>query len=246
MMRRNDRGRWWDCKVFSGETVVSQHKLLAMDILMPKRLVDGKKKNPQIKWGALKGDKVEVFSNKVLEGRHISICEDTNQLWDEMAEKVTRAAKETLGMTTGNKNGQKESWWWNEEVQLKVREKQQRFREFASCTEITERARLKTKYKEAKREAKKTVSEAKTKAYKEMYKRLETKEGEHAMFKIAKARERKRQDLGVVKFIKGEDGHVLVKENEIKDRWQTYFHDLFNKSDYLEQDGGNTTNTGTA
>ncbi|KAL8246035.1 hypothetical protein R6Q59_007251 [Mikania micrantha] len=68
------------------------------------------------------------FSNKVLEGRHISICEDTNQLWDEMAEKVTRAAKETLGMTTGYKKGQKESWWWNEEVQLKVREKQQRFR----------------------------------------------------------------------------------------------------------------------
>ncbi|KAD4177984.1 hypothetical protein E3N88_26575 [Mikania micrantha] len=245
MMRRNDCGRWWDCKVFPGETVVSQHKLLAMDIVIQKRLVD-KKKNPQIKWGASKGDNVEVFSNKVLKGRHISICEDTNQLWDEMAEKVTRVAKGTLGMTTSNKKGQKESWWWNEEVQLKVREKQQRFKEFASCTETTERARPKTRYKEAKREAKKTVSEAKTKAYIEMYKRLETKEGEHAMFKIAKAREKKRQDLGVVKFIKGEDGRVLVKENEIKDRWQTYFHDLFNKSNYQEEDGGNTTNMGTA
>ncbi|KAD5802317.1 hypothetical protein E3N88_13677 [Mikania micrantha] len=40
---------------------------------------------------------------------------DANRLWDEMAEKVTRAAKETLGMTTCNKSGQKESWWWNDE-----------------------------------------------------------------------------------------------------------------------------------
>ncbi|KAD7117953.1 hypothetical protein E3N88_05221 [Mikania micrantha] len=100
MMRRSDRGRWWDCKVFPGETVVSQHKLLAMEIFMRKRLVDKKKKKPQIKWGALKGEKIMLFSKKVLEGRHTSIYEDANRLWDEMAEKVTRAAKETLGMTT--------------------------------------------------------------------------------------------------------------------------------------------------
>ncbi|KAD3069016.1 hypothetical protein E3N88_36896 [Mikania micrantha] len=246
MMRRADRGRWWDCKVFPRETVVSQHKLLAMDIVMRKRLVDGKRKNPQIRWGALKGEKIALFSNKVFEERHTSTCEDANRMWEDMAEKVITAAKETLGMTTGNKSGQKESWWWNEEVQIKVREKQQRFREFVRCTESAERANLKTRYKDAKREAKKTVSEAKSKAYMEMYTRLETKEGEHAMFKIAKARERKRQDLGVVKFIKGEDGRVLVKETEIKDRWQTYFHGLFNKSNYQEIDRRNPTSIGTS
>ncbi|KAD6455119.1 hypothetical protein E3N88_09825 [Mikania micrantha] len=208
MMRRSDSCRWWDSKVFPGETVVSQHKLFAMDLIMRKRLVDLKKRNPQIKWGTLKGEKITLFRNNVLEGRHTSICEDANLLWDEMAEKVKRAAKETLGMTTGNKSGQRESWWWNDEVQIKVKEKLQRFREFARCTESAERARLKTRYNEAKREAKKTVSEAKSKAYIEMYKRLETGEGEHAMFKIAKAREQKTQDLGVVKFIKREDGCV--------------------------------------
>ncbi|KAD6118962.1 hypothetical protein E3N88_10233 [Mikania micrantha] len=64
----------------------------------------------------------------------------------------------------------------------------------------------------------KAVSEAKNKAYTEMYKRLETKEGEHGMFKNAKARERRRQDIGVLKFIKSEDGRVLVKENDIRKR----------------------------
>ncbi|XP_021971699.1 uncharacterized protein LOC110866860 [Helianthus annuus] len=42
-----------------------------------------------------------------------------------------------------------------------------------------------------------------------MYERLETKEGEHDIFKIAKVRERRRKDTEVVKFIKGEDGRVL-------------------------------------
>ncbi|KAI3801889.1 hypothetical protein L1987_30006 [Smallanthus sonchifolius] len=48
------------------------------------------------------------------------------------------------------------------------------------------------------------------------------------MFKIAKNRERRRQDLGVVKFIKEDDGRVLVKGRDIKLRWQNYFYTLFN------------------
>ncbi|XP_076920733.1 uncharacterized protein LOC143581940 [Bidens hawaiensis] len=61
-----------------------------------------------------------------------------------------------------------------------------------------------------------------------MYARLETKEGEHDMFKIAKAREHRRHDLGVVKYIKGEDERVLIKEQDIKQRWKNYFNSLFN------------------
>ncbi|XP_076949286.1 uncharacterized protein LOC143621881 [Bidens hawaiensis] len=74
-----------------------------------------------------------------------------------------------------------------------------------------------------------------------MYERLETKEGEHHMFKIAKARERKRQDLEAVKFIKGEDGRVLVKEQDIKLRWQTYFHGLFNNGRAYHGENENIT-----
>ncbi|XP_076940756.1 uncharacterized protein LOC143610062 [Bidens hawaiensis] len=73
-----------------------------------------------------------------------------------------------------------------------------------------------------------------------MYERLETKEGKHDMFKISKARERRRQDLGGVKFIKGEDGRVLVKEHDIRLRWQAYFHNLFNSSSAHQQQNDNT------
>jgi hypothetical protein len=80
------------------------------------------------------------------------------------------------------------------------------------------------------------VSEENTVAYDEMYRFLETNEGEHDMFKISKIRERRRRDLGVVKFIKSEDGRVLVKEKDIKARWQSYFHNLFNDGKILQED----------
>ena len=48
------------------------------------------------------------------------------------------------------------------------------------------------------------------------------------MFKLAKARARRSRDLDTVKFIKDDDGRVLVKSKDIKARWRNYFHKLFN------------------
>ncbi|XP_076954097.1 uncharacterized protein LOC143628369 [Bidens hawaiensis] len=120
-----------------------------------------------------------------------------------MATTITQVAKENLGVTSGRSSGHKESWWWSDEVQTKIRDKQESFRDLLKCTDEEERLRLREGYKKAKREAKKAATEAKNTTYKRMYESLETKEGEHAMFKIAKARERRRYDLGIVKLIKG-------------------------------------------
>ncbi|XP_076918696.1 uncharacterized protein LOC143579201 [Bidens hawaiensis] len=109
------------------------------------------------------------------------------------------------------------------------------------CIDEAKQVGLRDAYKKAKKEEKKVVLEAKSTSYKRMYERLETNEGEHHMFKIAKARERKRQDLEAVKFIKGEDGRVLVKEQDIKLKWQTYFHGLFNNGRAYHGENENTT-----
>ena len=36
---------------------------------------------------------------------------------------IRNVAKETLGMSTGKPKVYKESWWWNEEVQKKIKDK---------------------------------------------------------------------------------------------------------------------------
>ncbi|KAM1298066.1 hypothetical protein ACFX2F_024919 [Malus domestica] len=85
------------------------------------------------------------------------------------------------------------------------------------------------RYRRTKQEAKKAMREAKLAAYDDMYKRLDTKEGEFDIYKLAKAREKKTRDLNQVRCIKDEDGKVLATENAVKDRWRGYFHNLFNE-----------------
>jgi hypothetical protein len=72
------------------------------------------------------------------------------------------------------------------------------------------------------------VSEARGQAYTELYQKLDTKEGENDTYKMAKLRERKTRDFHQVKCIKNEADRLLVKDEEIKNRWRTYFDKLFN------------------
>ena len=83
------------------------------------------------------------------------------------------------------------------------------------------------RYKAAKKVAKKAVAVAKNLAFDRLY-RLETKEGEKEVFKLARVRERKTRDLGVVRYIKDENSEVLSEDAEIKERWQMYFSELLN------------------
>jgi hypothetical protein len=83
------------------------------------------------------------------------------------------------------------------------------------------------KYKEVRRNTKKTVSDASGQTYTELYWKLDTKEGENDVYKMAKLRERKTRDFHQVKCIKNEADRLLMKDEEIKNRWRAYFDKLF-------------------
>jgi len=113
-------------------------------------------------------------------------------------------------------------------VREKVKEKQKAYAALSSCTLEEEKGVREAMYKDAKKVAKKVVAMAKNKTYERLYQKLETKEGEKDVFKLARARERKSRDLECVRCIKGEDGRVLVEETEIRKRWQSYFFRILN------------------
>ncbi|XP_046841927.1 uncharacterized protein LOC124436045 [Xenia sp. Carnegie-2017] len=48
--------------------------------------------------------------------------------WNETYPNILEAAKETLGVSRGGKYIEKESWWWNEEVQEAVKNKKEAFK----------------------------------------------------------------------------------------------------------------------
>ena len=61
-------------------------------------------------------------------------------------------------------------------------------------------------YRTARTQAKREVAKARNKAYEELYEKLETKEGENELFKIAKQRNRQNKVVQQVRVIKNKTG----------------------------------------
>ncbi|GKA21639.1 hypothetical protein Tco_0701628 [Tanacetum coccineum] len=107
----------------------------------------------------------------------------------------------------------KESWWFGEEVQTKVVTKQSRFKELFACNDGNQE----------------DIDLAKERID------LDSKRRQMIpILKIAKARDRKRMDIGNVRYIKDECGRTIVREEDIKKRWGEYFSSLFNESPPIE------------
>ncbi|XP_055812049.1 uncharacterized protein LOC129881964 [Solanum dulcamara] len=154
---------------------------------------------------------------------------DVNNMWDMIVGYVRKATTEVLGVSRGISGGCQRDWWWNEEVQGKVKIKNVYYIEWLECLDEEEKNRLKDIYKKAKMEAKSAIISAKTTTFERMYVEFGEKSEEKRLYSLAKERKRKARDLDLVKCIKDEKGEVLVDEISIKQRWQTYFHRLLNK-----------------
>ncbi|XP_071719305.1 uncharacterized protein [Rutidosis leptorrhynchoides] len=236
LLRRGDLRTCGDCKALTDLTCSSQHRLLVMDLVLRRRANRSVRPvQPTILWKKLNREKAGTFKTLVVERVEAEVemvsHDDADQMWNCLASTIREASKEALGVAVGTSRGHRsdrESWWFSDEVQSKVALKQLRFRELITCREGTpaSRSRVEERYKEAKREAKKAVARAKDKAYKDLYKKLDSKVGANDIYRIAKARERRCRDLYNIKFIKNEAGQTLVKEDEIRKRWEGYFSAL--------------------
>ncbi|KAL5146330.1 Craniofacial development protein 2 [Glycine soja] len=225
LIRKSDRKYCLNCKVIPGESLTTQHRVLVMDV----RIRDRAKRRspmvaPRIKWWHLKREKQGIFQQKIWEGWCGQSQGSANDMWNKMSQEIIKVAKETLGESRGFGPRGKESWWWNESVQSKVRVKKECFKEWSRCRN----SETWDEYKIARNETKKAVSEARAQAFDGLYQALGTRDGERSIYRLAKDRERKTRDLDQVKCIKDEEGKVLVHEKDIKERWKAYFHNLFN------------------
>ena len=87
------------------------------------------------------------MASKIKSVGYPSKPDDANQIWVSMAETIRKVAKKTLGVSTGKPKLQKESWWWNEEVQRKIKDKNKRSKELMACTEEEDRIHKEESYK---------------------------------------------------------------------------------------------------
>ena len=66
-------------------------------------------------------------------------------------------------------------------------------------------------------------------AYDDLYARLETKEGEKELYRLARQRDTAGKDVQHVRVIKDENGNVMVNPEAVLKRWKKYFEKLMNE-----------------
>ena len=113
---------------------------------------------PKIKWWRLKepGDG-KRFKDEVRQKLGLTLPVN----WTITAEGIRTVAGKVLGMTTGTLKREKDTWWWNKDVQGSIKKKQQTYKKWHA--EGGEQARI--TYLEAKRVAKRAVANAKAEAF---------------------------------------------------------------------------------
>ena len=114
------------------------------------------------------GDKVEEAKWKGL-----GVNDDRQQMKGIMME----TAEDTCGMTKGPCR-HKETWWWNEDVAVAVREKKIMYGKWKK--ENTKEARM--EYKKSRQNAKRVISSAKEKKQKEWANDLNDSEHQNEIF----------------------------------------------------------------
>ena len=119
----------------------------------------------KIKWYMLKQQEKKYELSLRLAERMGRTKEEEETTWEEICNMINTSAKEILGETFGGKYVERESWWWNGDVQRAVKEKRDSFKKWQSSRTTEDLA----DYRENRTNAKKAVTTAKDAGYEELY-----------------------------------------------------------------------------
>ncbi|KAK3507776.1 hypothetical protein QTP70_000336, partial [Hemibagrus guttatus] len=230
LCRRGNLKEISDCKVVVGESVARQHRMVVCRMTLMVCKTKRSKIEKKTKWWKLKKEECcEEFRQKLRQalGGQVLLPDD----WETTAEVIRETGRKVLGVSSGRRKEDKETRWWNEEVQDSIQRK--RLAKKKWDMDRTEENRQ--EYKELQRRVKREVSKAKQKAYEELYTRLDTREGEKDLYRLARQRDRDGKDVQQVRVIKDRDGRVLTSEESVQRRWKEYFEELMNEENEREK-----------
>ncbi|KAK3551758.1 hypothetical protein QTP70_025125 [Hemibagrus guttatus] len=144
-----------------GESVARQHRMVVCRMTLMVCKTKRSKIEKKTKWWKLKKEECcEEFREKLRQalGGQVVLPDD----WETTAEVIRETGRKVLGVSSGRRKEDKETWWWNEEVQDSIQRK--RLAKKKWDMDRTEENRQ--EYKELQRRVKREVSKAKQKAYK--------------------------------------------------------------------------------
>ncbi|KAK3546639.1 hypothetical protein QTP70_031433, partial [Hemibagrus guttatus] len=156
-------------------------------------------------WKPNKEECCEEFRQKLRQalGGQVVLPDD----WETTAEVIRETGRKVLGVSYGRRKEDKETLWWNGEVQDSI----QRKRLAKKKWDMDRNEENRQEYKESQRRVKREVSKAKQKAYDELYTKLDTREGEKDLYR------------------------VLTSEESVQRIWKEYFEELMNEENEREK-----------
>ncbi|KAK3557289.1 hypothetical protein QTP70_026689, partial [Hemibagrus guttatus] len=183
LCRRGNLKEISDCKVVVGESVARQHRMVVCRMTLMVCKTKRSKIEKKTKWWKLKKEECcEEFRQKLRQalGGQVLLPDD----WETTAEVIRETGRKVLGVSSGRRKEDKETWWWNEEVQDSIQRK--RLAKKKWDMDRTEENRQ--EYKELQRRVKREVSKAKQKAYDELCTRQRDRDGKDVQQKVDKIR----------------------------------------------------------
>lgn len=239
LINKTDRTLIDDVKARRGPEIYSDHYMVVAKInkklYIPnkneKRNVEHKKQYKTIKIYKLRDAETRgIYRQKVSEeirrmGSNVEFNEmDVEDAWALYKNIMFKAAEEACGVTTQGMG--KHTVWWNEEIKSQIKTKKQMWKQYLQ-TRDTEHYEL---YKSERKKVKQMVLNQKENTWKEFGTKLErnSKENRKLFFKVMK--ELRTEKVYNKQQIRNKEGKILIQEQEVAQRWEEYFRELYNQT----------------
>ena len=232
LLRRADLKRVKNIKVIPGEECATQHRLLVCDFLMMTRPEPPVTFQPKVRTWKLKEQEVQKnFHDAFVESTKGYQTTDVEGCWLQFKEGLLSSAGSVCGQTK-KRFWRKETWWWDEEVNIAIQAKRK-------CFKAWKKGGSKDEYNRAKCVAKKAVYSARHVTALARFSHIDPNGSD--IFKVAKQMRRENQDVLGENCVIDDDGELSL-DNKAKHRaWQQHYEKLLNTEfswnpDHLSQE----------
>ena len=142
-----------DCKVIPGSEIVSQHRLVVLDMWNNKEHKRKVRKVGRFMTWKLKRVEIKSKFRDVVEKMNVARVKEgeVEEMWQELKQTLRKASEEVLGRTKSGRKKQRESWWWNEDVRQVLKQKKLAFKKWQKSMFEGDKEEYRIKNGEAKK-----------------------------------------------------------------------------------------------
>ena len=215
-----------DVKIIRNEECVTQHKLLVADITIIGRSPKPRTVPPRRKVWKLRDPNVRKEYETFVNAR----CAEppTNQepmcvnvAWNNVKSCLLKGVDQVCGWTRGGKARHTETWWWNNEVDQRIKDKRRLWK-------LWKQGGSKVDYLAVKKIAKKAVYNAKKEAQEARFTEINSERDCNKIFKLAKKMKSENSDVIGDKCVKDKDGNLALSEKDKLRTWKAHYEQLLN------------------